>query len=68
MMVSTEILTAGEYRPMSLISTKARQLCRNTIPGNICAQGSNTIDINNDDWLDYFYAMTMATSKFCVNK
>ena len=64
---STEILTAGEYGPVSLISTKDRQLSRNTMPGNIYAQGSNTIDINNDGWLDYFLCNDDGYSKFYVN-
>lgn len=48
-----EILTAGENNPVSITTIAKNKLSRKVIAGKIYAQGSNTMDINRDGWLDY---------------
>ena len=49
-----EVITAGEYTRIQITSLNNGQIESTSIDGDFFAQASNTIDINNDGWLDYF--------------
>ncbi len=64
-----EIMTAGEYGPVSVLQwdNTSQSFAKTTLPANIYAQGSATIDINRDGWLDYFVANDVGYSRFYIN-
>ncbi|MBC7885884.1 MAG: VCBS repeat-containing protein, partial [Saprospiraceae bacterium] len=62
-----EILTAGEYNRIDISTLISNQLSSGTLNGNFFAQGSNTVDINNDGWLDYFVCDDESYPKIYMN-
>lgn len=64
-----EVITAGEYGPVSVLQwdSPSQSFVKSTLPANIYAQGSATIDINRDGWLDYFVANDVGYSRFYIN-
>jgi hypothetical protein len=64
---SNEVIVAGEYNFGSIVSVVNNKLIRKTFNSGIYAQGSNTVDINNDGWLDYFVCNDDGPSKIYMN-
>lgn len=63
----TEILTAGEAGPVQIITLKDGSLSKSSVQSGVYAQASNTIDINNDGWLDYFVCNDRGHSRMYIN-
>jgi hypothetical protein len=63
----TEILTAGEAGPIQIITLKDGSLSKSSVQSGVYAQASNTIDINNDGWLDYFVCNDRGHSRIYIN-
>ncbi|MBK6667641.1 MAG: VCBS repeat-containing protein [Saprospiraceae bacterium] len=49
-----EVITAGEYNLASMVTLDRQKLTKKSLYTGVYAQGSNTADINQDGWLDYF--------------
>jgi hypothetical protein len=62
-----EILTAGEAGPVQIVSVKDGSLSKSSVQSGVYAQASNTIDINNDGWLDYFVCNDRGHSRIYIN-
>jgi hypothetical protein len=62
-----EFITAGEYNQGSIVEINSGTPQRKSIFTNIYAQGSNTVDINNDGWLDYFVCDDDGPNKIYIN-
>ncbi|MGB4958374.1 MAG: FG-GAP-like repeat-containing protein [Saprospiraceae bacterium] len=62
-----EILTAGEFGPITVTSLLPNQMTKTTLPGGIYAQASATADIDNDGWLDYFVCNDDGHSRIYMN-
>ncbi|MBK9733946.1 MAG: VCBS repeat-containing protein [Saprospiraceae bacterium] len=62
-----EIITAGEYAQIDISTLKNNLFETVSQQGGFFAQGSNTIDINNDGWLDYFVCDDDAPPKIYMN-
>ena len=62
-----EIITAGEYNAASVISFIDGKLQRKLVAAGIYAQGSNTADINNDGWLDYYLCNDIGPNRIYLN-
>lgn len=64
-----EILSAGEFGPVTVLSWKknTNTFSSTLLPANMYAQGSSTVDVNRDGWLDYFLANDVGYSRFYVN-
>jgi len=64
-----EILTAGEFGPVSVLQWQegATFFKKTSLPANMYAQGSATVDVNHDGWLDYFVANDVGYSRFYLN-
>ena len=59
-----EIITSGEYSLINVSSFINNKITKKAFQSGIYAQGSNTIDINNDGWLDIFTADMVAEDHF----
>lgn len=62
-----EVITAGEYTRIQITSVNNGQIESTSMPGDFFAQASNTVDINNDGWLDYFVCDDNAPSQIYIN-
>lgn len=62
-----EILTSGEYNDVHINTLIDGKFTERTLVGNYFAQASNTVDINNDGWLDYFVCDDDAPNKVYIN-
>lgn len=64
---SLEILTAGEYNATSIFSMVNGKLQRKSLAAGVYAQGSNTADIDNDGWLDYYLSNDVGPNRIYLN-
>lgn len=62
-----EIITSGEYSLINVSTIKNNKITKKAFQSGIYAQGSNTVDINNDGWLDYFLANDDGPSRIYIN-
>jgi hypothetical protein len=62
-----EIITSGEYSLINVSSFINNKITKKAFQSGIYAQGSNTIDINNDGWLDYFLTNDDGPSRIYLN-
>lgn len=62
-----EIITSGEYSLINVSSIKNDKITKKAFQSGIYAQGSNTVDINNDGWLDYFITNDDGPSRIYLN-
>lgn len=64
---SQKILSAGEYSLLSMVALDNFRANQTKLPLNVFAQASNTVDVNNDGWLDYFVCNDDGPSLFFIN-
>lgn len=64
---SLEFITAGEFNQGSIVELQRGAPQKKSFFTNIYAQGSNTVDINNDGWLDYFVCDDDGPNKIYLN-
>lgn len=64
---SVELILAGEYNLGSIVSTNSTKLSKKSFVSGIYAQGSNTVDINNDGWLDYYVCNDDGPNNIYIN-
>lgn len=62
-----EIITSGEYSLINVSTFKDNKTSKKSFQSGIYAQGSNTVDVNNDGWLDYFLANDDGPSRIYIN-
>lgn len=62
-----DVITSGENNQSSQISLKKGNITKKTFATGVYAQGSNTVDINSDGWLDYFLCNDSGHSKIYIN-
>jgi len=62
-----EVITAGEYTRIQISTLNNGLIESISLDGAFFAQASNTIDINNDGWLDYFVCDDNAPPKIYIN-
>jgi len=62
-----EFITSGEYSLINVSSYKTNKISKRAFQSGIYAQGSNTIDINNDGWLDYFICNDDGPNRIYLN-
>lgn len=64
---TTEVLTAGEYNAASIFGLSGGTLTRKPLAAGVYAQGSNTADIDNDGWLDYYLSNDLGPNRIYLN-
>jgi hypothetical protein len=62
-----EIITSGEFSRINVSYFKDNKITTSSLPSGIYAQGSNTVDINNDGWLDYFLCNDTGPNMIYIN-
>ena len=62
-----EIITSGIYNLISISTLKNNKFTKKGFQSGIYAQASNTVDINNDGWLDYFVCNDDGPNKIYLN-
>lgn len=62
-----EFITSGEYNLGNIVSVGSESISGTKITTNIYTQGSATVDINNDGWLDYFVCNEDGPPKIYIN-
>lgn len=62
-----EFITAGEFNQGSIVEIQNGTPQKRSFFTNIYTQGSNTVDINNDGWLDYFVCDDDGPNKIYIN-
>ncbi len=62
-----EILTSGVYNLLSIFSYKKDGFSKKVFQSGVYAQASNTVDINNDGWLDYFVCNDEGPNRIFMN-
>lgn len=62
-----EIITSGLYNLISINTLNNNKFTKKAFQSGIYAQASNTADINNDGWLDYFVCNDDGHSSIYIN-
>jgi len=62
-----EIITSGLYNLISINTLTNNKFTKKAFQSGIYAQASNTVDINNDGWLDYFVCNDDGPSSIYIN-
>jgi hypothetical protein len=62
-----DVITSGENNQSTLVPLKRNNLTKKSFATGVYAQGSNTVDINRDGWLDYFLCNDSGHSKIYIN-
>ena len=62
-----EMITSGLYNLISINTFSNNKFTKKAFQSGIYAQASNTVDINNDGWLDYFVCNDDGPSSIYIN-